>query len=236
MKISASIFHLKRKAKSLSREQDIPLHQALDQIATQEGCGSWSLLAARYSALDKSGRLFAQLKPGTLVLVGARPGQGKTLLCFELVVEAMRAGQPSRIFSLEFTEPQCLELFRGLGHEPGEYGRLFEFDGSDAICADHIVTKLASAPSGTLVVIDYLQLLDQRRDTPELSVQVQRLRAFAREKGMTMIFISQIDRHFDASKKPCPDLEDVRRPNPLDLRLFDKACFIHDGSMRYVKI
>ena len=35
MKLSAPIYHLKRTAKILSREENIPLHEALDRIAEQ---------------------------------------------------------------------------------------------------------------------------------------------------------------------------------------------------------
>ena len=46
MKLSAPIYQLKRNAKRLSREEKIPLHEALDRVAAQEGFGGWSLLAA----------------------------------------------------------------------------------------------------------------------------------------------------------------------------------------------
>jgi hypothetical protein len=42
MKLSAPLYHLKRKAKILSRAENIPLHEALDRIARQEGFGGWS--------------------------------------------------------------------------------------------------------------------------------------------------------------------------------------------------
>lgn len=35
-----------------------------------------------------------------------------------------------------------------------------------------------------------------------------------------MVFLSQVDRSFDSSAKPCPDLVEVRLPNPLDMTLF----------------
>lgn len=78
MKMSAPIYHLKRKARKLSRAEDIPLHQALDRIALEEGYGGWSLLAAKAAAEAPAGKLFQQLLPGDLLLVGARPGHGKT--------------------------------------------------------------------------------------------------------------------------------------------------------------
>ena len=50
MKLSAPLYHLKRKAKLLSRAENIPLHEALDRVAKQEGFGAWSLLAAKATA------------------------------------------------------------------------------------------------------------------------------------------------------------------------------------------
>ena len=89
MKLSAPLYHLKRKAKLLSRAENIPLHEALDRVARQEGFSGWSLLAAKVTATAPAEKLFARLAPGDLVLVGARPGQGKTLMSLELAVQAM---------------------------------------------------------------------------------------------------------------------------------------------------
>jgi len=233
MKLSAPIYCLKQKARVISREESIPLHQALDRVAVGEGFGGWSLLVSKASAIAPAGKLYAQLQPGDLLLLGARPGQGKTLMSLELAVEAMRSKNRSVFFSLEYTDKDCLDRFRAIGVGLAEFDGLFEFDGSDAISAEHIVDRLASAPKGTLAVIDYLQLLDQRRGTPELMEQVRGLKSFARERGVTMVFISQIDRSYDPATKPCPDLEDIRLPNPLDLSLFDKTCFMHNGEVRF---
>jgi replicative DNA helicase len=233
MKLSAPIYHLKRKAKRLSREEGIPLNVALDRIAATEGFPAWSLLAAKAAAMTPAKRLFAQFKPGDLVLVGARPGQGKTLMSLELAVEAMKAGHRAAFFSLEYTEQDVLDRLRAIGVDPAQFHELFEIDCSDVISADHVVKQMAASPSGTLVVIDYLQLLDQRRENPDLTVQVRALRSFARDKGLIVVFISQIDRSYDPAIKPCPDLEDVRLPNPLDLRLFDKTCFLNNSEVQF---
>lgn len=233
MKLSAPIYQLKRNAKRLSRERNIPLHKALDRIAEQEGFGSWSLLAAQASATAPAAKLYARLAPGDLVLVGARPGQGKTLMSLELAVEAMKSGSRGVFFTLEYTAKEVQDHFRALGVELASFDGLFEFDSSDDISADYIVTRLATAPRGTLVVIDYQQLLDQKRENPELMVQVRKLQSFARDKGLIFVFISQIDRSYDPSTKPCPDLDDVRLPNPLDLRLFAKTCFLNNGEVRF---
>lgn len=233
MKLSAPIYHLKRKAKRLSREEGIPLHDVLDRIATTEGFSAWSLLAAKTAAATPANKLFPQFRPGDLVLVGARPGHGKTLMSLELAVEAMKSGGRAAFFSLEYTEKDVLDRLRAIGVEPAEFDKLFEIDCSDAISADYIVKQMATAPRGTVVVIDYLQLLDQRRENPDLTVQVRALKSFARDKGLIVVFISQIDRSYDPAIKPCPDLSDVRLPNPLDLKLFDKMCFMSQSEVQF---
>lgn len=233
MRLSAPVHQLKRKARLLSRTDNIPLHAALDRIAAQEGFVAWSLLVARVSSATPVAKLFAQLSAGDLVLVGARPGQGKTLMSLRLAVEAMKSSHRSVFFSLEYNEKEVLDRFRAIGAERADFDGLFEFDNSDDISADYIIRKLVVAPRSTLVVIDYLQLLDQKREHPELMVQVRALQSFARDRGLIFVFISQIDRSYDPSVKPCPDLDDVRLPNPVDLGLFSKTCFLNNGDVRF---
>ncbi len=233
MKLSAPVYRLKRNARLLSRAENIPLHAALDRIAAGEGFASWSLLSSRISEASPAARLFPQLTPGDLVLVGARPGHGKTLLSLELAVEAMKSRNRSVFFTLEYTRQDIADRFRAIGTDMALFGDLFEFDTSDAISADYISERLANAPRGTLAVIDYLQLLDQKRENPELMTQVRTLKAFARQRGLILVFISQIDRSYDPSDKPCPEISDIRLPNPLDLQLFSKTCFLNNGEVRF---
>lgn len=229
MKLSAPVYHLKRQARLMARAQNIPLHAALDKIASGEGFLRWSLLARHHAQESPASRLLAVLEPGELVLVGARPGHGKTLFSLELCIEAMERGQCATFYSLEYVERDILDRFRALGAEPSSYADRFVFDGSDRICADYII---ADARAGTLVVVDYLQLLDQKRDTPPLGDQVRALGDFARRSGVIVVFIAQIDRRFDAAAKAFPDARDIRLPNPLDPGLFTTRCFLNGGAMR----
>ena len=239
MRLSAPVHMLKRRARILAREEHISLHAALDRIAAQQGFAAWSLLVAQAPTAAPVTKFFAQLSAGDLVLLGARPGHGKTLMSLKLAVEAMKAGRQSVFFSLEYAERDVLARFRAIGVAPTDFDGLFGFDNSDDISADYIIAALADAPRGTLVVVDYLQLLDQKRCQVriaallDLAAQVRALQAFARRQQLIFVFISQIDRNYDPSAKPCPDLDDVRLPNPVDLGLFSKTCFLNNGEVRF---
>jgi hypothetical protein len=132
----------------LARKDDIPLHLALDRVAIGEGFGTWSLLAAKSAETLSADGLLARLESGDLLLIGARPGHGKTLLSLQLAVEAMKAGRPAVFFTLEYTARDVLGRFRVLGVDPGQFEALFSFDDSEAISADHIMRALAKAPRG----------------------------------------------------------------------------------------
>jgi predicted ATP-dependent serine protease len=182
MKLSTPIHILKQQAKALSRRENIPLHQALDRIAQREGFGAWSLLSARAHSVEPTSALLDQLGPGELVLLGSRPGQGKTLLSLELAVRTMQQGRRAAFFTLDFTQADVSDRFEILGEEFHAYGDRFLVDDSDEISADYIIAALETAPPNTLVIIDYLQLLDQRRANPDLMHQVRQLREFARDR------------------------------------------------------
>lgn len=234
MSLSAPIYLLKQQAKALSRQENIPLHQALDQIAHREGFRAWSLLSSQVSAAKPVQILLSQLHPGELVLLGSRPGQGKTLLSLDLAVQTMRCGGHAAFFTLDFTPAQLDACFQTLGADRSAFGERFVFDDSDKICAGYLIETLGTPAPGMLVVVDYLQLLDQRRENPELMVQVRQLRTFARERQVIVVCLSQIDRRFDAAPGELPSGADIRLPNPLDLALFDKLCFLHQGKLRCI--
>ncbi|HVE57477.1 MAG TPA: DNA helicase [Pyrinomonadaceae bacterium] len=184
------------------------------------------------SKMKDAGALLAHLSPGDLVILGARMGHGKTQLSLALTVEAMKSGRQGVFFTLEYSANDVFNLFKSIGEDPADFHDKFQFDTSDNISAGYIMSKLSTVPEGTVVVIDYLQLLDQKRENPELMQQVGALKSFANERGIIMVFLSQIDRSYDPMAKVCPSLDDVRLPNQLDLKLFNKACFLNAGQLR----
>ncbi|MEM1020766.1 MAG: DNA helicase [Pseudomonadota bacterium] len=232
MRLSSPIYTLKRQAKMLARDNGIKLHEALNQIAAKEGFKDWSHLASSYSKTTPAKEIMSQLKSGDMVLIGARPGHGKTLLGLELAALAEKSSRKGYVFSLDYNETDVWDRFAKLGFEQNANAHQVVVDTSDDICAAYVMARLGNTFGDSLVVVDYLQLLDQRRSNPTLDEQVKELKKFAIEREAIVVLISQIDRTFELSRSDMPSIEDVRLPNPVDLSLFDKRCFLHDGEVQ----
>ncbi len=230
MRLSMPVYQLKRRARLLARDEKIPLHEAQDRLAREEGFAAWSLLSARMAAEGMS-TLLPRLAHGDLLLLGARPGQGKTRLGLQLLLDAAREGRRAVFYTLEYTERMARELLRELADET--LANAPEIVTSGEIGADFIVRHLSGVPQGSIAVVDYLQILDQQRSKPPLSEQMRVLAGFARESGVIIAFISQIDRSFDPKRDPLPDVGDIRLPNPVPAGIFSKACFLHAGEARF---
>lgn len=231
MRLTAPIYVLKRRAKHLSRSSSVSLGTALKQIALQEGYASWSLLAARYAQSGTTHTVFQALGGADMVLLAARPGHGKTVLALDIALHAVQSGARACFFTLEYTEEQVRALLADSTDFDVDALPDFSIDTSDAISADYVMNRFQDAKPGSVAVIDYLQLLDQDRRKPPLSDQIQALRRFSKDRQITVVFIAQVDRRFEATGKDLPDIEDIRLPNPLDIALFSKMIFLNKGHL-----
>jgi hypothetical protein len=81
MRLSAPVYHLKRRAKMLARNEKIPLHQAQDRIARDEGFAGWSLLSRHLATGRRETPLLRDLADGDMLLIAARPGAWACSLC-----------------------------------------------------------------------------------------------------------------------------------------------------------
>lgn len=235
MKLSAPIHVLRSRAKILKQECHLSLIAAQNEIAQQEGFASWSLLMSRLDDLlpNNLQELRQYLNSGDMVLVGARPKLGKTILTAGLLAEGEMTGERGYIFTLadrleeaEQRIKQHLEQHLEASIKSVEGNRV-KIDCSDDICADYIIEKLQSVESGSLVIVDYLQLLSEDRRHPSLQYQIEKLAEFARSSGCIILILAQLDREVDARPTQLPSVEDIRLRNPLDTQLFNKVLFLY---------
>ncbi|MEM8878262.1 MAG: DNA helicase [Pseudomonadota bacterium] len=231
MRLSTPIYRLKRRARLLARKQNLPLHRSLDAVAQKEGFQSWAHLAASAASRQPANRLLNDLRSGDLVLLGARPGHGKTMLSAEMAIEAARQGRPSFFFSLQDNRSELRDRFRELGVDPGRELPTLQLDTSDDIDAAYIIDRTSEISGNPFVVIDYLQVIGEQNDWQSLDRQLVELRAQAKRTGAVIVVLSQIDRAFEPAGSTVPDVANVRCADQLDLSVFGHACFLHEGQI-----
>lgn len=231
MKLSAPIHVLKSQAQLLKKEKSITNTEALDLIAKREGFDSWSLLQSKKDDMFPKSydEILGFFNPGDIVLVGARPSKGKTIFTIGLFVQAIQKEVAKNFcFSLSEVHKDISKRIAVYDESLGGNNKYFELDYSNDISADYIIEKTKSSISkGSLIVIDYLQLLDEKRSNPPLQVQVEKLKNYAKEKECIVIFISQLGRELENRADKKPMMDDIRLPNPLELKFFNKIMLLH---------
>ena len=234
MKLSAPIHVLKNQAQQLRKKKEITSVEALDLIAKREGFNSWSLLQSKKEEIFPKSydEILGFFNPGDIVLIGGRPGKGKTAFTIGLFVQAIQKKLAVNfIFSLSEIPRDVagrMAIYDESMIKNNDYIGYVGLDYSNEISADYIIEKTKNTISkNSVIVIDYLQLLDEKRSNPTLQEQVLKLKTFAKEKECIVIFISQLKRELEyrADKKPVVD--DIRLPNPLELKVFNKIILLH---------
>ncbi|SDU28369.1 DNA helicase [Stappia sp. ES.058] len=231
MRLTAPIYRLKRRARLHARETGISLNAALDHVAREEGHARWSLLAAQAARHAPARRLLARLSPGDTLLLAARPGQGKTALALDLLQEAAVRGRMAVFFSLFYAPWEAAGLLTPRGAQNAVGGTVC-IETPDALEASLVGERMAGAASGSLAVIDYLQLLARDEGREANAREVAAFGALARERGLVIVFLSQVARGFDPALSPVPGVDDLAAPWPGRPDAFSRTCFLHEGEMR----
>lgn len=230
MKLSAPIHVLKSKAKALKKSESISMADALNKIANQEGFSTWSLLQSKLEEIFPNSyeEILDFCNGGDLILIGARPGYGKTSFTIGLFVKAIKQKRKkSYYFTLAETHKDVAGRMAIYDESIGQNNDIFELNYSNDICADYIIEKTKDGiQANSLIIIDYLQLLDEKRVNPPLQDQVEKLKNYAKEKRCIIIFLSQVNRELEYKNDRRPTKEDIRLPNPLDTKLLNKTIFL----------
>ncbi|MBI5055486.1 MAG: replicative DNA helicase [Nitrospirae bacterium] len=195
-------------------------------------------LPTGFDDLDKETTGF---HPGDLIVIGARPGMGKTAFCLNIVAHVgIKVKAPVAIFSLEMTKEQlvlrmlCSEAevdskaVRSGYHSKEDYrklvnsaGRLAEApiyidDSFNTVLDIRAKSRRLKAEHGLgMIVIDYLQLMsgvgNYAAREQAVSDISRSLKALAKDLGVPVIVISQLNRS-------CEQRGEDKHPIIADLR------------------
>ena len=205
-------------------------------------------------------------RPGQLVVIAARPGIGKTAFALQVARRtAVRQKKPVAIFALEMTKNEVLkrmlssesevemESIDGAQMTDTQWSKIYQaqevlskapifVDSSSELTLMRIKTKLrqlaAQVGSIGLVVVDYLQLLEQEDENASAdlrSIQIgilsRGLKLLAKELNAPVLLLSQLNRQVENRPNHTPLLSDLRESGSIEqdadmvLLLYSKAKF-----------
>lgn len=220
---------------------DAAIKAWVDSLDAKYRSEAQSGIATGLTALDK--RLNG-LQPSDLVLIGGRPGMGKSTLAFQIASHVAMNGHGAMIFSLEMARDQIYDkvnsAISGVDLSRLRSGKLLDDDWpklTNAVSriktkpffvddrgALHISQIAATArrmhrkKKLDVIVVDYVQLVrgDGDNRTGEVGSVSRALKALAKELDCTVIALTQLNRKLEDRQNKRPKNSDLRESGDLE--------------------
>jgi replicative DNA helicase len=199
-------------------------------------------ISTGYRDLD---RKLAGLHPTNLIVLASRPGMGKSSLMLNIAQNVALAGNTVAIFSLEMSREEIVTRmlcstgridsqklrtgrltevdFTKLSNAAGAlYKQNIFVDDSPGLTVTEIRAKsrrLRRRPGLDLIVVDYLQLMNgsgQENRQQEIAMISRSLKGLARELGVPIIALSQLNRGVESREDKRPRLGDLRESGAVE--------------------
>ena len=221
------------------REAISRTYERLDLLARDKDAASGT--PTGFSALD---RTIVGLGEGDLVLVGARPGMGKTSFAMNIATNIAKSSQKNVcVFSLEMSAEQLASrmlssealvdsyAIRSGNLSTDQYKKLADaaadlsesnilIDDTTGITVTRMKAKLRRVKNLGLVVVDYLQLMQGERNSDNRVLEVgdisRGLKILAKELKIPVICCAQLSRGPESRTDKRPMLSDLRDSGAIE--------------------
>lgn len=187
-------------------------------------------------------RLLGGLRPGAFLVVGGRPGMGKTSLVECIADNVARQGGQVLFASLEMSHTQLLDRriarWTGIPLRALERGRaegvksivrlranerINYLDDPTLTTERLLATAFRARAMGNLdlVILDYIQIMadeagDRGNETQRVTYISRRLKAIARQLDVPLIAVSQLSRGVETRQDKMPTLADLRQSGAIE--------------------
>lgn len=195
-----------------------------------------------YTGFSKLDEITGGLEGGDVIVIGARPGVGKSAFTSQIILEMAKAGKRIGFYNLEMSEKQVYErlLSNQSGIRLNRIRRAIQFLGDEKErfeSANQTLGKMdILISSGTksvseirnecrhqeldCIIIDYLQLV--RADTryqsraSEVGAISKAIKAFAMELNVPIIALSQLNRTSEMRETKEPTMGELREAGDIE--------------------
>ena len=221
------------------REAISRTYARLDLLAKDKSAASGT--PTGYSSLD---RTLVGLGEGDLVLVGARPGMGKTSFAMNIAANIAKSSKKNVcVFSLEMSAEQLASrmlssealvdsyAIRSGELSPDQYKKLADaaaelsgcpilIDDTTGLTVTRMKARLRRVKNLGLVVVDYLQLMQSERKTDSRVLEVgdisRGLKLLAKDLKVPVICCAQLSRGPESRTDKRPMLSDLRDSGAIE--------------------
>lgn len=198
------------------------------------------------------------LRPGTSTVIAARPGLGKSIVGLQLAAHVATHHGPSLLHSLEMPVDELMRRllsaasrveFTSLNGKPNdlEWARLSKVlgalselplhvdDRASITIADIVASARRHARDGLrLLVVDYLQLMtptDRRQPREQQVSEASRsLKLLAKDLGIAVVVLAQLNRQSEARSDKHPALSDLRESGAIEQDADAVLLLYRDGD------
>lgn len=230
-------------------ETFVPLHDVikdsfkkLESVAEREG-----FITGVPSGFKDFDRYTAGLQPSDLIILAGRPSMGKTALALNIGYNAsVETGKGVAVFSLEMSKMQLglrlLGFHAGIDATRLRTGLLRDTDWQKLMdSANHLselsmfiddtsylsvlemkakCRRLMKKNELTLVIVDYLQLIQGRRSAESRQMEISEisrsLKALAKDLNVPVMALSQLNRKVEDRPNKRPQLADLRESGAIE--------------------
>lgn len=227
---------LKRSEKSKSKKLSTIVGDYEDQYFREKK------EAKLYTGFSKLDDITGGLEGGDVIVIGARPGVGKSAFTSQIILEMAKAGKRIGFYNLEMSEKQVYErlLSNQSGIRLNRIRRAIQFLGDEKERFDKANRTLEGmdilVSSGTksvseirnecrhqeldCIIIDYLQLV--RADTryqsraSEVGAISKAIKALAMELNVPIIALSQLNRTSEMRETKEPTMGELREAGDIE--------------------
>lgn len=231
------------ESKDFRHIRDIMQSVYVDLERKFDGKTGASELKTGFSGLDK---VLVQMSAGDFIIVGARPGMGKTSFALNIATNvAKSSGKSVCIFSLEMSGEQLVSRIlssealvdsynlRSGQLKPEDWDNIAEvisslsgceiyIDDTSSIKTTDMKSKLRRIPNLGFVVIDYIGLMQSTTNSDNRAIQVgeisRDLKIMAKDFGIPILCCAQLNRGTESrsASDKRPTLSDLRDSGSIE--------------------
>lgn len=207
------------------------------------------------TGFQKLDQVLGGFKPGQLVVIAARPAMGKTAFIGQTSVQLAEVGCPVLFISIEMAKLDISQRMLSASTsipmhrltrcelEPGDRQRILDSaqylstlpiaidDESDTLSSIAAAVRISKRRYGTkVVVVDYLQLMRPEGRSANREQEVagmsRGLKRIAKQNGVTVVALAQLNRSVESRMNKAPQLSDLRESGAIEQDA-DVVIFLH---------